>query len=212
MVKQPKKNFLVLLPILGVLVFIGLYILATLYYPGGSNFNSTSIGFDWFKNYWCDLTMRIAKNGELNIARPIALTAMFVLCISLGIFWLYLPTMFENYKYHRSISYVGICSMMITFFLFTKLHDLVINVAGALGIIALTITFIGLYQNKLFRHFTYGLFCMIFMLFNYWIYETGELIIFQPIIQKINFIFFLSWICWMDILLYRRIISNIKYD
>ncbi len=202
---NPKQNILVLLPMIGILLFVLLYIVATLYYPGGSNLDSNGKGFDWFRNYWCDLTMRIAKNGAINIARPIAITAMFILCSSLAVFWFYLPEIFMDYKYHRIVSYVGIGSMMVTFFVFTNIHDTVITIAGALGMVALGITFKGLYQNKLYRAFNFGLACMVFMLFNYYIYETDKLIEFQPIIQKMNFILFLSWIGWMNVQLYLKL-------
>jgi hypothetical protein len=185
-----------------------LYIVATLYYPGGSNLDKQSQGFDWLKNYWCDLTGVLAKNGEMNAARPIALIAMLILCSSLGVFWYFLPKLFRNFRYNKALQSLGISSMFITLFLFTDYHDAVINTAGGIGFIVLAFTFTGLYQNKFFTLLYYGLCCLALLMFNYFIYETHRLPEFQPIIQKINFVFFLSWICLMNLLLYYKIKFN----
>jgi len=199
-----RQNFFILIPCLGILLFVILYIIATLNYPGGSTADKTAKGFDWLHNYWCDLTGEIAKNGEINSARPIALAAMLILCSSLTFFWYYLPLLFNNFRYNNVIRYCGILSMLIAMFLFTGYHDMVINIAGTLGCIALSFTFAGLYQNKLYNHFFTGLFCLVLILFNYFIYQTSYLRYLLPIVQKITFICFLSWICLMNIQIYRH--------
>lgn len=190
------------MPVAGILIFIILYIISTQYYPGGSYTDHTSRGFDWYANYWCDLIREPAKNGETNTARPLALTAMFILCFSLAFFWYYLPKVFSSYKYNRFINYTGITSMILSFFLFTEIHDAILQLAGALGMLALLISIKGLYENGFYRYSLTGLVCFVFMLFNFYIYKTNQLIYSQAIIQKANFIFFLGWICWMDVYLY----------
>jgi hypothetical protein len=44
------KIILVLIPIFGTILFIVLYIVATLLYPGGSQVDKNSIGFSWMNN------------------------------------------------------------------------------------------------------------------------------------------------------------------
>ena len=84
--------------------------------------------------------------------------------------------------------------MMALPFLFTGLHDAVIHVAGLLGMIALAGTFHGLYCHGYSHLFRYGVFCLALMLCNYFIYETGYLLSWLPVIQKGTFILFLSWV------------------
>ena len=199
------KNIFILTPLFGILVFVFLYVVATFYYPGGSNVDKTTTGFDWLNNYWCDLTGQFAKNGETNSARPIALTAMMILCSSLVVFWFYVPRLFSDNKFNQIIRYAGMTSMTIVVFLFTAFHDTVINIAGTFGIAALTGVFIGLYKNNLTKLFGYGAFCLGLMLFNYFIYKTSFLLALLPIIQKATFILFLLWICLIDIYLYKAI-------
>jgi len=84
------KSILILTPLFGTLLFTCLYFIATLFYPGGSQADKNSKGFSWTNNYWCNLLNENAMNGQHNAARPIAITAMLVLCTTLMIFWVHL--------------------------------------------------------------------------------------------------------------------------
>ncbi len=75
----------------GVFIFIVLYFIAAFLYPGGSTADKASGSFSLLNNYWFDLLSYKAKGGENNISRPIAITAMVVLCLSLSVFWYHLP-------------------------------------------------------------------------------------------------------------------------
>ena len=44
-----QKSIWVLTPIFGILIFVVLYIVAALLYPGGSQVDKNSIGFSWGK-------------------------------------------------------------------------------------------------------------------------------------------------------------------
>jgi hypothetical protein len=181
-----------------MLLFVSLYVLATRYYPGGSKAHPAHPGFDWINNYWCDLTDSVAKNGSHNAAQPIALAAMFILCSALAMFWLQAPRLFVLSKYNRLIQIAGVGAMLVTLFLFTSFHDTVIHVGGLLGIVALVGAFHGLRQNKQYKHFWFGVFCMFLMLVNYFIYETGWMLSCLAILQKVTFALFLAWVCWMN--------------
>lgn len=200
-----------LIPFFGILLFVLLYIVATFFYPGGSIADKSTKGFDWINNYWCDLTDQIARNGEINFARPFALSAMLILFSSLAVFWFHLPKLFEVSKFNQIIRYSGITSMTVAVFMFTQFHDVVINVAGFFGIITLSGTIIGLYKSKFPKLFYYGLFCLAILLLNFFIFDTGWLLSLLPVIQKATFVFFFIWICLMDVYLYRVInFSSIK--
>ncbi len=51
MTSNKLKNSWLLTPILGSILFVFLYINATLLYPGGSQFDKQSVGFSWTNNY-----------------------------------------------------------------------------------------------------------------------------------------------------------------
>jgi hypothetical protein len=174
-------------------------------YPGGSQVDKNSIGFSWTNNYWCNLLNDNAINGQPNPAKPIALTGMFVLSLTLSFFWYIFPRQINISKNLKlTIQVSGILAMTVAFFLFTDLnHDLVTNLASSFGAIATIGTFIGLYKNKLFGLFAFGLLNILLVVLNNLCYYNKELIVYLPVIQKISFATFLIWICCIDINLYR---------
>ena len=201
-----QKNIWALTPIFGIVVFIVLYIVAALLYPGGSQVDKNSIGFSWINNYWCNLLNEKAINGQYNPAKPVAITGMLVLCFTLSLFWfLFARHMQIGKRLKLIIQISGTLSIVIAFFLLTNIdHDLVLNLASSLGVIATIGTFIGLYKNKLYLLFAFGLLIILLVGLNNYVYYTKTLIIYLPVIQKISFAAFLIWICCIDIILYRR--------
>jgi len=182
-----------LIPIVGIIVFLALYIWAATLYPGGSNIDKTSEGFSWLHNYWCDLMGTKAKNGNPNTAQSIALSAMFLLCMSLVIFWKNIPILFPENRYNRLIQITGMSSMLITVFLFTRYHDSVINIAGSLSVIALLFTFISLKKYHYYKILGLGILCLVMSLINYFIYQTSIGLQHLALLQKLTFIPAFLW-------------------
>jgi len=200
-----SKGTWVLIPIFGSLLFILLYIIAALLYPGGSETDKTASGFSWTNNYWCNLLHENAINGQPNTGKPFAIIAMFILCLSLSIFWFAFPGHAGAGKYLRlTIQIPGIAGMLSSFLLLTDInHDLVINFASTLGFVATIGTLICLYQTKWHKLFVFGLFNIILVGLNNYLYHTKGLMIYLPVVQKISFLSFLAWFCLIDINLYR---------
>jgi hypothetical protein len=194
--KDHKERWL-LLPVFGIILYVILYIIATRYYPGGSQADKNSIGYSWINNYWCNLLYANGINGKPNAAQPIAMTAMGILCISLSLFWIQFPRFTTlNKPAKRAIQVSGTLAMIIGFLLFTNFnHDLIINTASCLGLIAMAGTFVGLYQNGWKVLFGLGLVNIVMIILNNVFYHTEGLIVYLPVIQKITFLVFLFWIC-----------------
>ena len=191
---------------MGIVIYIILYIVATIFYPGCSQIDKNSIGFSWVNNYWCNLLNEKAINGEQNLAKPFAACAMVVLSVSLTLFWFLFA---RHMKIKRSLRLLiqlsGMLSMLIAFPLLTNAnHDLIINLASMAGLVVVICTYIGLYKNKLHLLFSFGLLMILLIALNNYVYYTKGLIIYLPVIQKITFVIFLIWICCIDIILYRR--------
>jgi hypothetical protein len=193
---MPKKvnNTPSLLPVYGICLFIVLYVVATLLYPGGSDDDKTIKGFSWFHNYWCELMAPDALNGMPNTARPVAITGLFVLAVSLSVFWYQAASLFNNRaRGYWLIRYPGILSMLCLLLFFVVPHDVALNAAGLPGVIALFGVLAGLYKKKLFRLLGLGILCMILCLINNYIYYSDASMYYLPVIQKITFFFFLLW-------------------
>jgi hypothetical protein len=202
------KRWIFLLPLLGIIVYASLYIFAGSLYPGGSQANKYSSGYNWIHNYWCNLLSENAINGKQNPARPVALTAMVILCLSLSLFWwLFFGVTEYSVKLKIFLRACAILSMLFAFFIFTNWHDRVINLAGLFGLVALGGTYYLLAKKKKWGLFTMGMIGLILILINNLLYHTGNFYR-LPVVQVITFIFFLVWICCISIDSYRRFLNN----
>jgi hypothetical protein len=204
-----SNSFITLIPLLGAVLFVILYVVATLYYPGGSQADHNSIGFSWTNNYWCTLLNENAINGLYNPARPIAITGMLVLCLTLSFFWVHLPLYLNIGKWMRhTVQFSGTFAMVVAFLLFTPIdHDLITNIASLFGLIAIIGTLAGLYKKRWYGLFAWGIVNLIIVGLNNYVYRTEGLIIYLPVVQKLSFACFLSWVCAIDIRMYRTLQS-----
>ena len=160
-------------------------------------------GFSWINNYWCNLLNEKAMNGQLNAARPIALFAMGVLSCSLALFWIIFPSFAEfNMRNGMVMKAAGILAMIFGMFSFTQYHDMVINLATFTGLIPVAFTLVGLYRAGWMKLYQGGLFILFLIVLNNILYYREGLLHFLPMIQKFTFLYFLSWICLINIRLY----------
>lgn len=112
---KKTNNIWVLAPVLGTIIFVMVYIIATFFYPGGSQVDKNSIGFSWINNYWCNLQNENAINGQHNPAKPIAMAGMLVLCLTLTFFWFLFPRYINIGKFaKRTIQISGTLSLFAT--------------------------------------------------------------------------------------------------
>lgn len=203
--KPPKPVFL-LLPLLGMFLFVGLYILAALTYPGGSWLNQGTEGFSFWNNYLCDLLDKYAINGDLNSGRYYARASLGVLCASLIYLWFYLPERFNKEAWFVKVMWFsGILALGITLLLSSGTHDITVRIAGFFGVIALICCCLALLKEKLIGLFALGIFCLLIFSVNYYIYESGVAIKALPLIQKITFVACLCWFVMLNRSLYKKI-------
>lgn len=205
-VPHRSKNIWILTPFIGSFLFVILYVIAALLYPGGSGTDRTAIGYSWTNNYWCNLLTEKAINGQTNTARPVAVTAMFILGLSLSFFWILFPALIQLKKYHKLLIQVaGTVCMLASFLLLTRIdHDLAINTSSAFGFIAMIGTLIVLYQLKWKWLFAIGLFDLLLVALNNYLYQLNEMM-YLPIVQKFSFLSFLIWFSFISINLYQRL-------
>ncbi|MEO6759945.1 MAG: hypothetical protein ABIO24_10870, partial [Saprospiraceae bacterium] len=107
-----------------------LYIWAAWLYPGGSRTEPDATRFSLLDNYWCDLFDVVTPNGQSNPARPVAIVAMLVLTCAFGLLWYIIPRLFTTKNYRTTgIQVAGISAMCVAVFLFTRFHEVVINLS-----------------------------------------------------------------------------------
>ena len=198
-----KRNIL-LLPLVGMGIFLLLYILAALLYPGGSWRVPDASGFSFWNNYLCDLLDHYAINGALNDARYIARGALGFLCGALLILWYFIPNLFPYSNLNQSIMWVsGIMALGTTFFLSSGTHDLTIRIAGIFGAIAFIASLIELIRIRYYKLFFLGLLSLVVFGINYYIYETGVSIGILPVLQKFTFLCCILWFILINLRLIK---------
>lgn len=188
-------KYLTYIPIIGIIIFCGLYIWATQIYPGGSTVYPETVGFDWVHNYWCDLMGSKAKNGIENPAALLSKMALIILSVSLMFFfWLFPRFIKISTIWNKLIRFCGVASMIIGIFIFTALHDIVIILSGLLALIALIGIFRGLSVQRLRFHLWFGVFALVLMALNNFIYFLSDNLTYLPLLQKITFAIVLIWV------------------
>lgn len=188
------KGILKFLPTIGILLFIGIYIYASQLYPGGSQADFNSIGFDWSNNYWCNLMRDDGLNGIKNKAQPVAITGIVILCSSMIIFFFQFANYFENNRiWKMTIKISGTLAMLSSPFIFSEYHDIMTTVLSITG----TVVIIGMIRALHNRQLTFlkvmGIICIVIIGLNNFFYYNEDLIQYGPIIQKVAFILILSW-------------------
>jgi hypothetical protein len=192
------------LPMAGIGIFVVLYIMAAVFYPGGNQMNISEKGFSIINNYWCDLFGLQGKNGINNPGRPFAITAMFVIALSLSAFWIVLPKVLKlPLILQHGISFFGIAAMAIVSFLFTAWHNEVVIAAGLCGGAAMVIVLYGLYYSGFLSFFYVGILCIVLMFVNYYILSQTDLLSYLPLVQKISFAIMLTWLFLLSRKTYR---------
>ncbi len=122
-------------------------------YPGGTHFDHSREGYDFFHNFWCDTLRNPALNGEPN-ARGARMTAMAMWILSAGLlpFWgvaaeLAVPRSLAPRSLAReSIRWLGMIAMVgmmgVTLLpsdRYQFLHGLSVTSAGPCGWLAVTL-------------------------------------------------------------------------
>jgi len=205
--KFSTNRIWLLSPFLGIALFILLYLIAALLYPGGYDYDKMAPGFSWRYNYWCELLAEKAQNGAANSARPVAIFGMFVLAASLIMFWYLFSFVFTD-KGRLLVRYTGLLSMIISLFLFAGPHDLVMIVSGLLGLFAMSVCLVILYRQKQYWVIFIGWLCIALCALNNYIYYSGVGFSYLAIIQKFTFILFFLWFDWVNIIIYKSALNR----
>jgi hypothetical protein len=99
----------------GIIISMALLFVATQYYPGGSQHDKNSIGYDWRNNYLSNLFGEKAVNGSTNGGRPWAIFGMLFLCISFALFFIEFSKKIPSTGSSKIIRYCGVSAMLFAF-------------------------------------------------------------------------------------------------
>jgi hypothetical protein len=132
-----------------------LLVLAMTRYPGGTQVDRMTRGYDFFRNYFCDLIQPLGHDGSPNGGAALA-QAGFILCAcALAPLWLLLPRLFASRSpLGRPVRVAGIASSLaLPSVAFTPsqlgrhVHSLAILAAGVPALVSLGLGMAGLFAE-----------------------------------------------------------------
>jgi hypothetical protein len=179
--------------LIGIVFSTTLLVIAAINYPGGSQKNKNSVGYDWRNNYLCNLFSEKAMNGHDNPARPWAIAGMLFLCISFAIFFIGFSKKIQSKTSANLIKYCGAGSMLFAFLVITPYHDVMVTIACVLALIALFYSTVFVLLSKLFFFKILSIACMATLYASMYIYYTSTYLSLLPIMQKLSFLIAISW-------------------
>jgi hypothetical protein len=180
--------------LLGIVISLLLLLVATRHYPGGSQYDKNSIGYDWKNNYLSNLFGEKAVNGSENASRVWAIAGMLFLCSSFALFFIDFPKKISSKGAAKIIRYCGVGAMTFSFLAVTPYHDDVIRIASTLALISMFYITVFVFKSRLYF---FGLLSVVCLLASYscnYIYFTRSYVEYLPIFQKIALAITITWI------------------
>jgi hypothetical protein len=180
-----------LAPILAVVAFVVLHVVAALAYPGGTRADPDRVGYSFAGNYWCDLMDATTYGGRANPGQPVALAAMVILCAGLGVLFAATPALFGPKALLRRwvVRVAGVGCALVAPWVGSSSHNLAVRLAGLLGVVAFGSTMFAILKMRVASAILLGLVVM-----NYLVWETGFGLPLLPLAQKVAFAGVLAWI------------------
>ena len=184
-----SKHFLPL----GITLSLVLLAVAVSKYPGGSQLNANSIGFDWKQNYLCNLFGETAVNGAPNNARIWAISGWFIMCTTIAAFFISFAKKIILKSAARVIRYCGILGMIAAFLAVTPLHDGAITAALVFSMISVVYITASLFKTKSTWLKILSILTLIIAYSTAAVYYTRFHLEILPTLQKVTLVAFLIW-------------------
>lgn len=176
------------------MISLSLLLVATLYYPGGSQYDSNSIGYDWKHNYLSNLFADKAVNGSYNASRPWAVSGMLFLCVSFALFFIDFPKKIPSQSAAKVIRYCGVGAMVFAFLAVTPYHDTMITIASTLALISMFYITVFVFTSKLHLLTILSVVCLLVSYTCNYLYYTRSYVELLPILQKLSLVISITWV------------------
>ncbi len=201
-----QKNWV----LLGILAAILLMFVATIYYPGGSQNDVNSIGFNWQHNYFSNLFSPKAVNGLDNSAQPWAITGVLFLTISLCVFFIRFSNKISSKNEANIIKYAGLAAMTAMFFVVTPLHDLMVRISCVFSMLTYFYITVFVFKSKLIFLKIWSALCLTTLYATAFIYFTSSYLEILPVMQKIGFLVNVIWFLCLEYFTTKADFEHIK--
>lgn len=185
------------------------FIISIYLYPGGDIDGHATSGFQFSKNYICNLFADSGLNGKINYGKYFSLTATILLAFSFILTFILIPR-YISIEPNKStwIYSLGFVSMAMACFISSDYHDTVINISGALGSISLLIVLKELYHKRIMVNLLLCLCALVSSGITYFVYYFTSDFHVLAILQKISILIFIVWLFHTHFSLYKTGVGN----
>ncbi|MGC1549758.1 MAG: hypothetical protein WA777_14635 [Rhodanobacter sp.] len=186
-----KRN----LPVIGIMLSLCLFGMATAYYPGGTLDSADFVGYSWKKHFISTLFATKALNGADNPARYFAVPAMLIFCTSMAAMFWYVSIQSRSIVLSKAINIGGIGAMVYAFLaVTTPMHDLLVSVALVFFLAALLAMLSMLYRARKTKLLFVGTALLALLVTCAVMYYANVLFGLLPIAQKLVFALGTYWL------------------
>ena len=201
-----KKYFI----LSGIISALLLFLIATIYYPGGSVYDKNAVGFDWKNNYITNLFGEKAVNGFDNLARPWAIAAMLVLSVSIGVFFVQFSKKIMVKRASNIIRYFGVGAMVCAFLTVTPYHDLMVALAVSMALLSMFYITVFIFKSKLLFFKILSVACLLVFYSSNYIYYANTYTVILPTMQKLTFLMTIIWALGLEYFTDKKDFEAIK--
>lgn len=188
------KRLLDYIPLIGIVIFIGLYFLAAFLYPGGTRFDHNSEGYSHFQNFWCDLLDEYSYNKIYNKGRVPALLATVILPISQIPLCIDITDIFNlNYKKCLLIRFNLLVGCISGSFIII-FHDFAIYVFVLFSVIGLCLILYEFFRCKMWKVLTSIFLPFILCSYNFYLWQFDKHNLILAMVQKFAILSSLIWL------------------
>ncbi len=180
--------------IIAITISVLLLVIATLYYPGGSQADKNSIGYVWKNNYLSNLFGAKAINGAPNPSRFWAAPGMLFLCIGFALFFLEFSKKIPAKGAAAIVKYCGSGAMLFAFLAVTPLHDIMVTIAVTLALLSIFYITVFVFKSKLTAFKILCVICLAIFYICTYIYYTSTYLVYLPVLQKTALLISITWV------------------
>jgi|SRR5277367_3024031 hypothetical protein len=184
--------------LIGIAISLLLLVVAAVHYPGGSQYDRHSVGYDWKNNYLSNLFSERAVNGSENSSRPWAISGMVFLCIGSAWFFVEFSKKISVKGPANIIKFCGAGAMLFAFLAVTPYHDEVITIASTLALVSMFYITVFVFKSRLHLLKVLSVVCLLSLYVCNYVYYTRSHIEFLPILQKIAVLITIGWILSLE--------------
>ncbi len=189
--KRMFKKHSILIGVILALIFL---LVSTFFYPGGSQHDEMSVGFDWRHNYLSNLLNPVAVNGHENGARPWAIGGVLFLCAVAALVFVRLAAKIPQKSAANIIRYAGVGAMLSALLAATPLHDLAVGISGTLLMLTLFYATVFIFKTKLHWLKALSVLYLVTLYGTAFIYYFSTGLAYLPVVQKLNLFLAIAWL------------------